>query len=126
MEPNRRTFLFPIHQDLKHRLSLKSILMWIPLNKSNGKLGGMTLYENSHKFGPLKHEISKSGIMQLNKRSFKKNIKVKKVNFTKYNKGDILFISPYLAHQSIVNTHDKESRWTLIIQVDDITSSKHF
>lgn len=125
MEPKKNTFLFPIHQDLKNRLSCKSILMWIPLNNSNGSLGGITLYKNSNKIGPLKHEVGPAGIMQLKKDSLKKISKLKKFNYTKYKIGDILFCSPFVAHQSIVNSHNKESRWTLIIQVDDMSKSKH-
>jgi len=126
MEPNRKKFLFPVHQDLKNRLSNKSILMWIPLNKSKGSLGGVTLYKNSHKLGLLKHEIGHSGIMQLKSKSQQKIAKLQKIDFNKYNVGDVLFISPFLVHKSINNINKKDSRWTLIIQVDDLTSTKHF
>jgi len=126
MEPNFKKFLFPIHQDLKRRISNKSLLLWIPLNNSyGGQLGGMTLFEKSHKLGPLYHEPSSNGVMQLKKSSLKKIKKFKKISIIKYNEGDVLFMSPFIAHNSIMNKHLKKSRWTLIIQVDDAASTRH-
>ena len=126
IEPNFKKFLFPIHQDLKERISKKSLLLWIPLNNSNGSLGGMTLFQKSHKLGPLYHEPNSNGVMQLKKGSLKKIKKLKKFNIVKYNQGDILFMSPFMAHNSIMNKDLKKSRWTLIIQVDEVSSTKHF
>ena len=126
MEPNFKKYLFPIHQDLKERISKKSLLLWIPLNKSLGSLGGITLFQKSHKFGPLYHEPNSRGIMQLKKKSLKKIEKLKKFNFVKYNQGDILFMSPFIAHNSIENRDQKKSRWTLVIQVDELSKTKHF
>ena len=123
---NFKKFLFPIHQDLKRRISKKSLLLWIPLNNSKGSLGGMTLFQKSHKLGPLYHEPNSNGVMQLKKSSLKKIKKLKKFNIVKYNQGDILFMSPFIVHNSIMNKDLKKSRWTLIIQVDEISSTKHF
>ena len=119
----KKSFLFPIHQDLKI-LSNKSILIWIPLNKSSGDLGGVTLYKKSHKNGPLKHTWG-DGYITLNKQSLKKISKLSKFNFTEYNVGDVLFISPLLVHQSIINSNKNKNRWTFVIHVGDMTDSKH-
>ena len=83
-------------------------MLWIPLNKSLGSLGGITLFQKSHKFGPLYHEPNSRGIMQLKKKSLKKIEKLKKFNFVKYNQGDILFMSPFIAHNSIENRDQKK------------------
>ena len=64
--------------------------------------------------------------MQLKKKSLKKIEKLKKFNFVKYNQGDILFMSPFIAHNSIENRDQKKSRWTLVIQVDELSKTKHF
>ena len=46
--------------------------------------------------------------MQLKKKSLKKIEKLKKFNFVKYNQGDILFMSPFIAHNSIENRDQKK------------------
>ena len=99
--------------------------MWIPLNDSDGTLGGISLYKNSNKLGPLKHEVGPSGIMQLKKESLKKISKFKRFDYIKYKRGDILFCSPFVGHQSIINSHKNDSRWTLVIQLDDMTKPQH-
>ena len=126
MEPNKKKYLFPLHQDLKHRISKKSILMWIPLNDNiNGKLGGIEVFKNSQKSGPLPHEIGESGLMQLKKRYLNKVKKLVSYKVDNFRVGDIFFMSPYLCHRSILNLDEKDSRWTLIIQIDDITKPHH-
>lgn len=50
---------------------------------------------------------------------------MKKHYIEKYKVGDVLFMSPFIAHRSIMNKNKKISRWTLIIQIDDLTNSKH-
>ena len=126
MEPNIKNYLFPIHQDLKHRLSKNSLLIWIPLNKSvKGELGGLKVYQNSDKYGPLPHEIGENGIMQLKKKSLKKINNLKEISFVDYQVGDAIFLSPFMCHGSIPNKSLTKSRWTLVISIDDITSSAH-
>ena len=101
--------------------------MWIPLNKSSGDLGGITLYKKSHKIGPLKHTSASdfSGYMTLKKQPLKKISKLSKFNFTEYNVGDVLFMSPLLVHRSIINSNKNKNRWTFVIHVGDMTDSKH-
>lgn len=125
MEPKIKKFLFPFHQDLKTRYSKKSISMWVPLNDSLKNMGGLELIENSEKFGPISHFINQQGLTEIKDFYMKKMEKMPRIKITKYKRGDVLFFSPYTVHKSIPNYHNKESRWSLIAQFDDLSNPTH-
>ena len=124
IEPNNENFLLLPHQDIRNNFSSKKAFnFWFPL--SSGKnLGGIGIYPGSHKFGPLKHSISKD----------KKKVVIESKTLNKLNKpvfienfkeGDVLIFSPYIAHFSIKNS-GKKVRWTCAMCIDDPSDSPHF
>ena len=123
MEPKEKRFLFNIHQDLRTVFaSYSATNIWIPLNNGNN-IGGMGIYEESHKLGPIKHKISRvNGHEEVDLKYTKK---FKKVEFKKLEEGDCYMFSPFNLHYSIPNNGNK-IRWTARLIIDDVSKAKHF
>ncbi len=123
MEPNEKRFLFNVHQDLRTIFaSYFATNIWIPLTTGRN-IGGMGIYEESYKLGPIKHTVSKiNGHEEVNLK-YTKNFK--KSEFDKLEEGDCYIFSPYNLHYSIPNKGDK-IRWTARLVIDDASKAKHF
>ena len=120
LEPGNTRHKFLPHQDLRNRTSLKSLLVWVPLS-SGQALGGMACWPGSHKSGPIRHELSAGGQLMLAADEY---ARYKRRDLTGYSPGDVIFMDPYLIHESVENTGDA-IRWTAVLKIDDIDSNKH-
>ena len=122
IEPKIETFLTDIHQDVRNDfIGSYALNFWFPL--SSGKnIGGLAVYESSHKLGPIKHNISKkTGYITVN-RSIIKKFKYKQI--TNYEIGDLVIFNPMLIHHSIKNNGSK-IRWTVAMCIDDVGRTNH-
>ena len=120
LEPYNERHLFVPHQDLKDRTSLNSLIIWVPLS-SGRYLGGIAYYPGSHKKGPIRHELSPSGQLQLPESAYRGH---EKVSLTDFEIGDCLFLSPYLIHESVINAGER-IRWTAVVKIDDAIGITH-
>ena len=101
----------PCHQDnyywnLKDK---KGLTIWIALNVSNKKNGGVYYYNGSHKIGLIKHVPSFSRGSSQTISDLKLLKKYKKV-YPQLNVGDILIHHSMIAHGSNKNTSNKDRK----------------
>ena len=120
MEPDEEKFLFEPHQDLKQRASMRSLAFWIPLSSGPG-IGGLGFYSGSHVLGPQKHTLSPAGHLMLPPECY---ASFPPCEFTQYEEGDCLIMSPFLVHWSILNRGDT-LRWTVSLKVDEAAEASH-
>ena len=120
MEPYEEKFLFEPHQDLKQRTSMKSLAFWIPLSAGPG-IGGLGFYPGSQARGPQKHTLSPAGHLMLPPECY---ADFPPHEFTQYEEGDCLIMSPFLVHWSIVN-EGEVMRWTVSLKVDEAAEALH-
>ncbi len=120
LEPGNEKHKFLPHQDLKGRTSFKSLILWVPLTAGK-ELGGMACWPGSHKKGPLVHTVAASGQLQLPSDDL---IRSHRLDLSNYDVGDVIFMDPYLVHETIGN-NGNSIRWTAIIKIDDINSNSH-
>ena len=120
MEPHVEKFLFEPHQDLKQRMSLKTIAFWVPLS-DGPDVGGLGLAVGSHVQGPLRHGLSARGQLVLPQDSY---AGLPQIELTDYEEGDCLLFSPYLIHWSIPNSGEC-LRWTVSLKIDEVSAPAH-
>jgi hypothetical protein len=120
MEPHVEKFLFEPHQDLKQRMSLRTIAFWVPLSGGPG-VGGLGLAVGSHTKGPLRHGVSAGGQLVLPPDSY---TGLPQRELTDYDEGDCLLFSPYLIHWSIPNAGEC-LRWTVSLKIDEVSAPAH-
>ena len=118
MEPNNNNYLFLPHQDLKQRQSLKSTLLWIPLSEGEN-IGGVGFRSGSHKYGPIKHDLSETGHLIINDEIIESH---PCHNILDYKLGDCLFFDSYIVHWSVGNS-GKKMRWTAIFRIDEVSDT---
>ncbi len=109
----------PIHQDNYYWgvAGSNALTIWMALNDSNKKNGGVFYYEGSHKYGILDHKPSfaKGSSQTIKNKYFLK--KFKKV-FPTLKKGDALIHHTLVVHGSESN-NSKKSRKGLTLQYKD-------
>lgn len=120
LEPGNQRNTFLPHQDLRDRSSLNSLQLWLPLSAGPG-MGGMACFANTHRAGPICHEITDNGKPFLPEREY---AGARRFDVVDYNIGDIVFMSPYLIHESIPNT-GTSVRWTAVVKLDSVHDLKH-
>lgn len=120
LEPGNQRNTFLPHQDLRDRTSLNSLQLWIPLS-TGSNLGGVACFANTHRKGPLHHDITANGKPFLNESEF---AQARRYDMVDYALGDIVFMTPYLVHESIENTGNSV-RWTAVIKMDSVRDLKH-
>ena len=120
LEPGNTHHYFLPHQDLRNRTSLKSLIIWAPLS-AGPELGGMACWPGSHLSGPMRHGLSERGQLMLPTESY---ANFERTALTNYEIGDVIFMNPYLIHESVVNTGEA-IRWTAVVKIDDIESNDH-
>ena len=114
-KPARVGLPAPIHQDNYYWAVAGSnaLTIWVALNDSNRKNGGVFYYEGSHKYGILDHKPSfaKGSSQTIKNKFFLK--KFKKV-FPSLKKGDAIIHHTLVVHGS-ENNNSKKSRkgWTM-------------
>jgi len=120
LEPGNVRHKFLPHQDLRNRTSLKSLIVWAPMSQGQS-LGGMACWPGSHRGGPLKHTLSEGGQLMLDENCY---AAFERTDLTDYEPGDVVFMNPYLIHESVENDGDA-IRWTAVVKIDDIRSNDH-
>ena len=120
LEPGNKKHLFLPHQDLRDRTSRKSLIVWVPLS-GGSDFGGLAIYPGTHRLGPLKHQLSESGQLTLDKSAYECS---EKREITRYETGDCVFVDPYLVHESVGNTGNA-IRWTAVVKIDDASGQTH-
>ena len=101
----------PVHQDNFFWCTQKGsgITIWIALNNSSKKNGGIFYFRGSHKLGLLEHEVSYvPGTSQ--KLKYLKSMKIFKKIYPKLSLGDCLVHSSLVVHGSQKNLSDKPRR----------------
>lgn len=94
------------HQDWRSMQgSLDSMVVWIPLVDVDESLGALEIIPGSHKWGLLEAEMA-DGYGQL-----EEEIEASEMVPVEVEKGDALFFSSFLAHQSGTNVTD-HIRWS--------------
>ncbi|MGI9050133.1 MAG: phytanoyl-CoA dioxygenase family protein [Rubrobacteraceae bacterium] len=94
------------HQDWRSMQgSLDSMVVWVPLVDVSRDLGALEIIPSSHKWGLLDAELA-DGYGQL-----QEEIDASKAVPVEVEKGDALFFSSFLAHQSGTNVTD-HIRWS--------------
>jgi ectoine hydroxylase-related dioxygenase (phytanoyl-CoA dioxygenase family) len=94
------------HQDWRSMQgSLDSMVVWIPLVDVDKDLGALEIIPGSHKWGLLEAEMA-DGYGQL-----EEEIEASEMVSVEVEKGDALFFSSFLAHQSGTNVTD-HIRWS--------------
>ncbi len=94
------------HQDWRSMQgSLDSVVVWIPLVDVDESLGALEIIPGSHKWGLLEAEMA-DGYGQL-----EEEITASEMAPVEVEKGDALFFSSFLAHQSGTNVTD-HIRWS--------------
>ena len=131
-KPKKYGLDVPIHQDNFYWCikDAKALTMWIALEKTNKKNGGVFYFDKSHKLGLFKHVPSyKKGSSQM----IKKNLKLKKLkkSYPSLNPGDCLIHHSLMVHGSNKN-HSSNSRKGITFQfvnfyskVDTIRKKKY-
>ena len=131
-KPKKHGLDVPIHQDNFYWCikDSKALTMWIALEKTNKKNGGVYYFNKSHKLGLLKHVPSyKKGSSQM----IKKNSKLKKLrkSFPSLNPGDCLIHHSLAVHGSNKN-YSNNSRKGITFQfvnfyskIDKIRKAKY-
>lgn len=116
----------PIHQDNFYWCikDAKALTIWIALEKTSEKNGGVFYFDKSHKLGLLKHIPSfKKGSSQM----IKKNIKLKKLkkSLPRLNPGDCLVHHSLVVHGSNKN-YSNNSRKGITFQFVNFSSKTDF
>lgn len=120
LEPGNRRNTFLPHQDLRDRTSLNSLQLWLPLSSGPG-MGGMACFAGTHRRGPIHHEITETGKPYLLESEYSG---ARRFDMVDYELGDVVFMTPYLVHESIENT-GQDVRWTAVIKLDSVHDLKH-
>ena len=120
MEPHEDRFLFKRHQDLQSHTSLHSVNIWTPLSNGIG-LGGMRIYRGSHSGGPIKHDVSDAGHLEIKSADLESEELHTLLDF---DIGDVVFFSPYSVHESVANK-GSSIRWTMVLTIDDASKTPH-
>ena len=131
-KPKKHGLDVPIHQDNFYWCikDAKALTMWIALEKTNKKNGGVFYYDKSHKLGLFKHVPSyKKGSSQM----IRNNLSLKKLkkSYPSLNPGDCLVHHSLAAHGSNKN-YSKNSRKGITFQfvnfyskIDSIRKKKY-
>lgn len=94
------------HQDWRSMQgSLDSMVVWVPLVDVNKDLGALEILTGSHRWGLLEAELA-DGYGQL-----QEEVNASEMVSIEVEKGDALFFSSFLAHQSGTNITD-HIRWS--------------
>ena len=101
----------PPHQDNFFWCTKKNsgITIWIAINDSNKKNGGIYYYNGSHKFGLLEHEISYMPGTSQKIKNFN-SLKIFKKNYPLLKAGDCLIHSSVVVHGSDENKSNKSRK----------------
>lgn len=107
----------PVHQDYRSMRCARAYRLWIPLRPSNAELGSMCVYPETHRLGPVAHNLTDPRKPHISPDLYRG---CERIVFD-LPSGDAVLLDPLLFHASVPN-RSQRTKFTLMIQIQDLAA----